>query len=282
MGNAAATGRSKKTFYILGDERIFLSKSPAMFNAVMKRVGYAGTYEPLSVPPEKIGEVVEGFRRSGIAGANVTIPHKEAVIPYLDTLSEGGNIIGAINTIVPSDDKLKGYNTNAIGFMDALGEADFHVAGKSALVFGNGGAAKAVLFILNWLGAESIYVVGRNYERTKKILNGIGGEVKTMDDILAAPLSVSLVVNASSVSSPEEAPEMAAQVEKLNLPDCELLVDLNYGRSRNFWHDLGSAKSIPFQDGLATLANQAKGTFALWTGIHVEPIEFLKALEEVS
>ena len=110
----------------------------------------------------------------------------------------------------------------------------------------------------------------------------VNGEVKTMDDILAAPLSVSLVVNASSVSSPEEAPEMAAQVEKLNLPDCELLVDLNYGRSRNFWHDLGSAKSIPFQDGLATLANQAKGTFALWTGIHVEPVEFLKALEEVS
>ena len=81
-----ATDKKKNSFYILGDDRVFSSKSPAMFTAVMKRVGYEGSYEPLNVPPERIGEVLSGFRNSDIAGVNVTVPHKESVIPYLDVL----------------------------------------------------------------------------------------------------------------------------------------------------------------------------------------------------
>jgi shikimate dehydrogenase len=84
----------------------------------------------------------------------------------MDILSEGAQIIGAINTVVCKEGKLKGYNTNAIGFMDALSAANFEVAGKRALVFGTGGAAKAVAFIFNWLQAGQVTIVGRNKDRT--------------------------------------------------------------------------------------------------------------------
>ena len=112
---------------------------------------------PFKVAPEQLGQALQSLRVLNIAGANITIPYKEAVIPYLDVLSEGANIIGAINTIVLNGDKLKGYNTNAIGFMDALSYAGYEVEDKSAMVFGTGGAARAVVFILNWLRTKTIY-----------------------------------------------------------------------------------------------------------------------------
>jgi len=93
------------------------------------------------------------------------------------------------------------------------------------------------------------------------------------------PLSVYLVVNATSVSSPDEAPELAKLVNRLQLPICEMVIDLNYGRSRNFWQDMAQNKGIPFMDGLSSLANQAKRTFALWTGIDVKPEVVVTAIQ---
>ena len=155
-----------KVYCILGDERVFNSKSPEMFTAVFQRVGLKGVYVPFMTNLENIGESLASIRVLNIAGANITVPYKECVIPFLDVLSEGAKIIGAINTIAWEGDVLKGYNTNAIGFMDTLNDAGFEVAGKSAVVFGTGGAAKAVVFMLNWLRAGTIRVAGRSPEKT--------------------------------------------------------------------------------------------------------------------
>ncbi len=267
-----------KVFCILSDERAFRSKSPAMFSAVMKQVGINGVYVPFMVDKNNIGQAMQSLRVLNIAGANVTVPYKEMVIPYLDVLSEGANIIGAINTIVRKGEVLKGYNTNAIGFMDALNDANFDVVGKTALVFGTGGAAKAVVFILNWLRANSIVVVGRSEEKTRKIVSSFGGEVKLLESLEGQSIPADIVVNATSVSSPDESPELAVLVGRLEVPGCELVFDLNYGRSQNFWQDMAQSREIRFMDGLSALAYQAKRTFALWTGIQVPPEEFKKAL----
>jgi shikimate dehydrogenase len=271
-----------KAFFIIGDSRVLLSKSPAIFSAVMRCVGFKGTYEPWSVKPDELGSVVEYLRRPGVAGANVTVPYKQAIIPHLDSLSEAGAIIGAVNTIVHRDDALKGYNTNAIGFMDALSAAGFDAKGKSALVVGTGGAARAVVFILNWLGAGSIFVAGRDEAKARKTVDSLGGTPKFLSSILEEGVAANIVVNATSVSSPEEAPDLASQVDKLKLSECELVMDLNYGRRENLWEKLARKQGIPFVDGLSSLANQARRTFHLWTGIEVEPTQFVKALESIS
>jgi shikimate dehydrogenase len=269
-----------KVFCILSDERVYSSKSPVMFSRVLQRVGIQAVYVPFRIDPEHIGQALQSLKILNIAGANVTVPFKEKVIPHLDILSEGASIIGAINTIVRNGNSLKGYNTNAIGFMDALNEAGFEVAGKSALVFGTGGAAKAVVFMLNWLKAGTILVAGRSPDRTAQICNRFEVQGCSLDKLLDHPAAVDIVVNATSVSSPQESAELAALTQKLQLTGCRLILDLNYGRIQNFWHDLARSKGIRFIDGLSALAFQARRTFALWTSIQVAPIEFLNALKE--
>jgi shikimate dehydrogenase len=139
-----------KVFCILSDERAFLSKSPAMHMSVLKNLGMDGVYVPFQVKPEQLEGAIEGIRTLNIAGANVTVPYKEMVIPHLDEISVEASEIGAVNTIVPKDGKLMGHNTDAKGFLDAVQEAGLEIAGRSALVFGAGGAAKAVVVALRW------------------------------------------------------------------------------------------------------------------------------------
>ena len=238
----------------------------------MKQVGMEGTYGSFNIESRKIGEALNQLRYLKIAGANVTAPYKEAIMPYMDELSEGAMIIGSMNTIVRKGDKFKGYNTNAIGFMDTLKEANFEAAGKSALVFGTGGAARAVVFILNWVDTKPILIAGRSREKIGGVIKQIGGgESCPLDNLPDRPIPVNLLVNATTISSPEEAPELAELVHRLQLPDCELVIDLNYGRPDNFWQEMAQTNGIRFTDGLSTLINQARRTFALWTGIHVEP-----------
>ena len=273
-------GVPMQVFCILCDERVMRSKSPVIFSAMLKRIGLKSAYVPFKVDVDKIGQALESIKVLNIAGANITIPFKEKVIPHLDVLSEGANIIGAINTIVCNGDMLKGYNTNAIGFMDALGDAGFDVEGKSALIFGTGGAAKAIAFVLNWLRTTAIFVTGRNQEKTRQIVQRFGGEAIPLYDLPDRTLDVNIVVNATSVSSPDESPEMASLLEKVQIKGCELLVDLNYDRSENFWQDMALRNGARFMDGLPALAYQSRRTLALWTGIQVAPEEFLKVLDE--
>jgi shikimate dehydrogenase len=274
--------KNEKNFYILGDARVLNTKAPAIFSSIMKKAGIKGSYEPFVITPGKLGDAVKEIRLMNVAGANVTIPYKESIIPYLDDLSEGATIIGSINTIVTTGNKLKGYNTNAIGFMDALKDADMDIAGKSVLVFGTGGAARAVVFILNWVRANPILITGRNQGKINAITKQIGGEAISLKALPDRPLAIDLLVNATSVSSPGESPELAALVQQLQLPNCEMVIDLNYGRSRNFWQEMAQSKGIPFMDGLSSLANQAKRTFSLWTGIDIKHEDVLSAIQDAS
>jgi shikimate dehydrogenase len=268
-----------KVYCILSDERAPNLRSPSIFSTVMKSQGIRATYVPFTVRPGDLGRALEGIRVLNIAGANVTVPYKEAVVPFMDCLSEGANIIGSVNTIVRDGERFKGYNTNAIGIMDALGEAGFEVDGCSALVLGTGGVGRAVVFVLNWLRAARIFVAGRSRDKAAKLVASFSGEPVTVDSLADRPWPVDIVVNATSVSSPDESPAMAALARQLQLPECRLVFDLNYGRRENFWQMLAADRQIAFVDGLSALAYQARRTFALWTGLQVPPEEFLRALK---
>lgn len=267
-----------KVYCIISDERAARSKSPAIFSTVLKGMGIKDAYVPFNVAPGDVGQALQSIRILNIAGANVTVPYKEAVIPHLDILSEGANIIGAVNTIVRNGNELKGYNTNAIGIMDALNEVGFDVEGKSALVFGTGGAARAVAFILSWLRTKAIYIAGRHAARTADIVTKFSGEARSLTSILERPPLVDIIVNATSVSNADESPEMEALVKNLKMPDCELVMDLNYDRPENFWEKMAHKQGIRFLDGLTPLAYQARRTLSLWTGVQVPPQAFIDAL----
>ena len=162
--------------------------------------------------------------------------------------------------------------------MDALGSVGFEVAGKNALVFGTGGAARTVVFILNWLRAQSITLAGRDLGRAAKITDQFGGRPIHLEQVAQKQLSADVVINATAVSSPGEAPELDRLVQTLQLSDCRLVFDLNYGREDNFWKAFSDSIQSRFMDGLPALAYQARRTFALWTGVQVDPNEFVQAL----
>jgi shikimate dehydrogenase len=163
--------------------------------------------------------------------------------------------------------------------MDALREIDFDVVDKTALVFGTGGAARTVAFILTWLRAREVWVAGRDIGRASEIVTQFSGRGVGLDMLRRIPLPARIVINATSVSSPDESAELAELVEKLELRGCELMLDLNYGRRRNFWQEKAAREGIRFIDGLSPLAFQARRTLQLWTGIQVPPEEFVNALK---
>ena len=269
-----------KVFCIISDQRVFRSKSPQIFTHVIGRAGLKGAYVPFMVAPDNLGKAMESLRALNIAGANITAPFKETVLPYLDILSEGANIIGAVNTIVCKGDQLKGYNTNAIGIMDALNEVAFDVAGKRALVIGTGGAARAVVFILNWLRAESVTVAGRDEKKTGRLAEHFGCRPMSLQALGDAPLDQEIVVNATSVSGSDECGELSDIAACIHGDECRLVFDLNYGRRNNVWQTLADRWGVRFMVGLSTLAYQARRTFLLWTGQELPQEEFLNALEE--
>lgn len=269
-----------KVFCIISDHRVFRSKSPELFSTVLGRTGIKGAYVPFMIGAENLGQALESLRVLNIAGANITAPFKEQVLPYLDVLSEGANIIGAVNTIVCKNGQLKGYNTNAIGIMDALNEFGFDIAGKKALVVGTGGAARAVLFILNWLRAESVVVAGRNDSHTRRLADHFRCTPRSLKDLEDFPMAVDIVINATSISGRDECTAFSKIIGKMKLHGCQLVFDLNYGLRDNLWQSLAASHDIPFMDGVSTLAYQARRTFLLWTGQEVPHEEFLRPLRQ--
>jgi len=267
-----------RVFCIISDHRVFASKSPTVFNRVMTKIGLNATYVPFRVEAKHLGEAVRSLKILNIAGANIAVPYKEAMIPYIDALSESANIIGAINTIAINGGQLKGYNTNAIGIMEALEETAFNPAGKKALILGAGGAAKAVAFVLKWLKAEQIFIAGRNTAKTKNVAGRVRGTPMSLEDLANNPVPAHLIVNATTVSSRAESREMAELVEKMDVPGCELVFDLNYGRAPNIWETLAKGANIRFMYGLPTLIHQARNSLSLWTGVDVNPEDFKNAL----
>jgi shikimate dehydrogenase len=187
------------------------SMSPAMHNAAYRQLGLDYVYVPFRVRPEDLGRAIDGMRAFNIRGLNVTIPHKVAVIPFLDKLEPLAEKIGAVNTIVNDDGILTGYNTDATGFLRALQEQGIESRGKKALILGAGGASRAVSLILADSGTERLIILNRPeelnwaYELAGNIsqlynMDAKAGELnrESLDSVMER-IDISILVNATSV-----------------------------------------------------------------------------------
>lgn len=188
------------------------SLSPAMHNAAFSELGLNFVYLPFPVQKEKLKEAVEGLKALGIKGGNVTIPHKSEVIKYLDEVEELAQRIGAVNTIVREKGKLRGFNTDALGFKKALEEKRIKLEEREVILFGAGGAAKALAFQLASEGSQ-VTIVNRTLERAQKVKENI--ESKLDREVEVLPLSekeevrekmkeAEIMTNATSVGMREQ------------------------------------------------------------------------------
>lgn len=189
---------------VMGDP-IAHSKSPAMHNAALQAAGVNGMYMPLHVRPEQLESAIRGIVALGYRGVNVTIPHKEQVMQYLDVIDESARLIGAVNTIVNEEGKLTGYNTDGIGYVRSLKEeAVPELAGKRIAVLGAGGAARGVIYALALEKPERISILNRTADRAVALASDLrahglgditGGGMEEAAAILA---SADIVINTTA------------------------------------------------------------------------------------
>lgn len=249
------------------------SLSPDMHNAAFAALELPYVYVPFHVSQENLPAAVTAVRALQLAGVNVTVPHKEAVVPLLDCLDETAAACGAVNTAVNREGTLTGYNTDTGGFLDALRlEAGFEPGGKKAVVLGAGGAARAVVVALLQAEAAEIVLLNRSPDRAQALAADVrerAGTGQTRFSIqplsgeLQVPLSgADIVINALSVSFYREGKGLA----DLRPAAGALFFDLRYGAGAADFLALAKELASPAVDGLAMLLYQGARAFRLFTG----------------
>jgi shikimate dehydrogenase len=247
------------------------SRSPAMHNAAFEVLGLDWRYLALPVSAELFAETAAALPASGYRGANVTIPHKLAALAAADSATPAARAIGAANTLTFEDGAIEADNTDAQGFLDALGGP---VDGLRALVLGAGGAARAVAWALSEAGAGEVAVWNRTPERAADLAATLGLRH------LARPEAADLIVNATSVGlDPALAYDEA--VAALGLADLErppAVADLVYRGDGSQtplakWAEAGGAR---FTGGLEVLVRQGALSFRRWTGRDA-PVDVMRA-----
>lgn len=235
------------------------SRSPAMHNAAFAALGLDWHYVKLPVPPHLFEETVRALPGSGYGGANVTIPHKVAALALADASSAASSAIGAANTLTFSNEGIGADNTDAAGFLAALDEP---VAGRTALVLGAGGAARAVVWALADAGAAEVTIWNRTPERARELAEAFGARAAR------EPESADIVVNATSVGLHEG----TLPLDDLDAP--ETAVEMVYGSDTPFasWAARGGSRVV---DGLEVLVRQGALSLTRWTGREA-PLEAMR------
>lgn len=259
-----------KLLGVIGDP-IEHSLSPELFDYLFKSLQVECRYDPYRVSPEGLEDFVRTSRLGGLLGFNVTIPHKESIIPFLDDVAEDAQRLGAVNTVVNADEKgMVGHNTDLDGFLNPLRERNLTLAGQHAVVLGAGGAARAVVHGLCKLDAAHVTVANRTEARARTLIgaldSGLSVDAYALDDpALAERLrQARLLVNATSVGMhPRDDASPLDPTEALLHEDL-IVYDLVYRPLKTqLLADAAAHHADPI-DGLEMLIGQALQALRLW------------------
>ncbi|MGH2532026.1 MAG: shikimate dehydrogenase [Thermomicrobiales bacterium] len=262
---------------LIGDP-VAHSISPAMQQPALDALGIPATYELWQTPADDLARRLAFLRDPGTLGANVTVPHKLAVMEHLDDVSALARRAGAVNTIIATDGALTGDNTDVYGFATALTEVCPDAASRGAVILGAGGAARAVVLALEQVGVTRIGIVNRNPDRAARLAaelrpTAVDIVSSRRDNRHAALAGAEVLINATSLGwHPGDVP---IEPESLDLlPANALVVDLTYRDT-----DLLRAareRGLPTLDGLSMLVHQGAKALELWTG-RPPPVELMMA-----
>ncbi len=242
--------------------------SPRLHGYWLDQFNIEGSYLALPVQPDYLQNALQEFKLAGYKGLNVTVPHKETVLDFLDDITAAARTLGAVNTIVIENGLFKGSNTDGFGFIENLksGQPAFSVSGKSAVVLGAGGAARAVVAALIDQGAGEILLLNRTVERAEQLALDLGGPVRVLDwnqraDCLAR---AALLVNTTTLGMTAR-PALDLALD--DLPADTLVTDIVYTPLRTTLLNAAAARGNPVVDGIGMLLHQARPGFAAWFGV---------------
>lgn len=257
----------------------------SMVEAAYQHHGLQWRYINCEVRPEHLGDAVRGAKAMGWAGFNCSLPHKVAVIEYLDRLGESAEIMGAVNCVVRRGNELIGENTDGKGFTRSLSELIIP-AGKIIVMFGAGGAARAIAVELAMAGARHITIVNRNAGRGAQLAQLLNAKTMTKseyspwDSPYSIPEGTDIIVNSTSIGLYPNIDERLAIVINTLLPH-HVVADVIPNPPRTKFLKDAEAMGCRVIDGLGMLVNQGVIGIKYWTDVDVDPTVMRKKLTEI-
>lgn len=273
------TGQTK-IVGIIGDP-IKHSRSPQIHNAAIAALGLDYVYVPFHVQSDNLSAAIEGFKAANVVGINVTIPHKQNVIPYLDEISREATLIGAVNTLIFRDGTISGENTDAPGFLQAMQEDGLNVPqGGSAVIIGAGGSARAIVVALVLAGVQTICIANRTVsravalatdlsEKTDASIYGIGLDDPQLPNAVGTS---QLIVNTASTSMDVSHPLL---IDPEWLAPQSIVYDIVYTPPKTRLLQAAAEKGCYTIGGLGMLVHQGAIAFEKWTGVN-PPVETMR------
>ena len=261
-----------KKFCVIGNP-IDHSQSPKLHNYWFKKNNIEAIYEKKLLEEKEIPKFIESIRKSEINGANVTVPFKNSVIPFLDSLSSEAKKTNSVNTICTEEDKIIGHNTDIVGFELALRYINFDVKKKKALIIGAGGVSPSIILALKNMGCEDIHLTNRTFEKAEKIK-------ETFNDVTIQKWGdipeFDIVINATSVGLKND----NFDLELSKFGNNKFFYDVIYNPSETNFLKNAKLKGNKIENGRMMFVYQAHQSFALWNKvlpkIDNETIEILK------
>lgn len=266
--------------FVIGDP-IAHSRSPMIHRSWLRQYGLAGSYDAVHVLPADLPTFMAQLREGAFAGGNVTLPHKEAVIPFVDDISEAGRAIGAVNTLWREGGRLHADNTDIAGF---LGHLDASALGwqertGTALVLGAGGAAKGICYGLLGRGVERIILVNRSLGRAEELAASLGKaiEVREWSRASETVAEAELIVNSTALGMSGQPP---LEIDLSRLRPGTVVDDIVYVPLKTALLAQAERRGGIAVDGLGMLLHQAVPGFARWFGIVPQVTAQLRATIE--
>jgi shikimate dehydrogenase len=251
------------------------SLSPAMHNAAFAALELSYIYIPFPVRPDSLGPAIRSLSHLGIVGVNLTIPHKEHVLPFLDAITDEAREIGAVNTVYSQDGKIYGDNTDGRGFYEPLQEQGITLRGRQVVVIGAGGAARAVVFRLAREGAQ-IVLTNRSWERAERLAQAVSAgyginTIKTVaweetQELGEAIARAELLVHTTRIGMYPEVDALPPLPLEAFHPDL-LVYDLVYNPVETLLLKQAQARGCRTLNGVKMLVYQGAAAFERWTGI---------------
>ncbi|HTN75031.1 MAG TPA: shikimate dehydrogenase [Pirellulaceae bacterium] len=254
-----------------------------MMERAFAAAGLDWRYLTLEVPADQLPDAVRGLRALGFRGANFTIPHKVAVIPLLDELSQAAELMGAVNCMHRVDAKLIGENTDGKGFVQSL-RGLIDPAGKSFIILGAGGAARAIAVELGLSGASQFTIVNRGQERGQELAKLLSERVNVPATYsewkgqYEIPAEGDVLINATSIGLCD--PFARVPVNVATFREGLIVADVIFNPAQTRFLHEAADHGCTTLDGLGMLVNQAVIGFKIWTGVEPDANVMRDALEE--
>ena len=254
----------------------------AMIEAAFAHHGLHWRYINMEVTPADLSAAVRGAKAMGFRGFNCSLPHKVTVIPHLDDLGESAAVMGAVNCVVRRGEKFIGENTDGKGFLKSL-ETEIDPKGKSVVLFGAGGAARAIAVELGLAGTKRITIVNRSKLRGAELVALLRDKLKLDAELVvwsgdyAVPAGTDIVINGTSIGL--YAPEARLALDLSSMKPGMVVADVVFSPVRTRFLDDAAARGCRAIDGLGMLVNQGIVGVQYWTGITPDAAVMRKALE---